>query len=229
MPVPVSGQVGEQVISPGVTTQPLRQGRLADVVVSECSGRFYELAYAGRLYSGGMTATSISNATFTTATLSNTGTPIIGVWNPGSSVLNLVILQAILTITVTAGTATGIGTAVWTTSTGNNAISTGNAPLNRKTLAASGSVAKDMTGVALTGITNNPVIRMGSALYGGLIKNASSVETAVGQNIGMAGVSVENFDGSLIVPPGGFLGLFCTTTPVAHTAAAGLIWAEVPV
>ena len=38
---------------------------------------------------------------------------------------------------------------------------------------------------------------------------------------------VENFDGSLIVPPGAVLGLFSNTTPVAVSAAGTLLWAEV--
>ena len=41
--------------------------------------------------------------------------------------------------------------------------------------------------------------------------------------------SVENFDGSLIVPPGGVLALLGHTTPVAHSAAAEILWEEVSV
>jgi hypothetical protein len=38
---------------------------------------------------------------------------------------------------------------------------------------------------------------------------------------------VENFDGSLIVPPGGVLALMAVTTPVAQSAVAGIVWEEV--
>src|SRR6266480_4992158 len=116
MPIPVSGQVGEQIIGLGVTTQPLRQGQLADVIMTELQGRFYENNFRGRLFSGGQGLFTINNATFTTATLGVTATPIVGVWNPTTSKVNLVLLQAILAVTVTAATATGPGGFAWATS-----------------------------------------------------------------------------------------------------------------
>lgn len=224
----VSGQVGPAVVADGVGSQPFRQEKTGAMVVQEVHGRFYEQCYRGNIYTAGMLLTSISNATFTTATTGVTATPIIGVWNPSSSTVNVVLLQAVLGVTVTAGTATGGGPFAWMACTGNAAISTGITPINRKTLAASGSQAKAFANTALTGMTGTLAVLCGSALSGGLIKNASSVETAVGQNIGTAGVTVENLDGSIIVPPGGVVGLFATTTPVAHSAVSGLVWEEVP-
>ena len=38
----------------------------------------------------------------------------------------------------------------------------------------------------------------------------------------------ENFDGSLIIPPGYVLALMATTTPVAHSAVSNILWEEVP-
>jgi hypothetical protein len=207
----------------------LRLGLLAELVVQELHGRFYETNRVGALFSGGMGLTSISNATFTVGGIAATTTPVSGVFNPSTSTVNVVVLQAMLGVTVTAGTATGGGPFVWAMSVGNTAVSTGNVPLNRRTLALGGAQAKDMTGVALTGITNNVVVRFASALNGGLIKNVSSVETAVGQNIGTIATPVELFDGGLIVPPGGVLALLATTTPVAHSAVSGIVWEEVPV
>lgn len=226
--VVVAGQVGQQTLSDGAVGARLRQGKSAETIVQELHGRFYEQNYRGAVFSGGMGVTSISNATFTTGGIAATTTPIAGVWNPSTSTINVVILQAILNVVVTAATATGCGGFVWAMSVGNTAISTGNVPLNRKTLALSGAQAKDMSGVALTGRTNDVVVRFASALNGGLIKNLSSVETAVGQNIGTVATPIELFDGALIVPPGGVLALLCGTTPVAHSAASGLVWEEVP-
>jgi len=39
--------------------------------------------------------------------------------------------------------------------------------------------------------------------------------------------SIEYIEGAIIVPPGGVLALLATTTPVAHSAASGLLWEEV--
>lgn len=226
MPTQIQIQPGQQNLSDGVAANA-RGGRQGDVIVSELHGRYYEQNYRGNTYSGGMTATSINAATFTTATLGATATPIVGVWNQATSPVNLVIQQVNLQVFLTALTSTGPGAFMWCTSTGNNAISTGNTPLNRKTLLASGSYAKDMSGVALTGLTNNLVVRNGASIAGGSLYNISNIATAAGFQTTLA-PSTDNIDGQWIVPPGGVLALLCTTTPVAHSAATGLIWEEVP-
>lgn len=209
--------------------KPLTAGISGAQRVSDAHGRFMQAALEGRLFSDGMAATSISAATFTTGTLGATGTPIVGVWNPLTSNKNLVILQATMAVTVFAATATGPGVFAWAMSTGNGLISTGNAPLNRLTMVKSGSAAKGLSGVAMTGQTNALVVMMGAVFTGGNLKSISSVETAVGQNIGQAGTTVENFDGSLIVPPGGILALLSSVTAVGHTAASALLWEELPI
>jgi hypothetical protein len=214
---------------------PSRAGNLGDTIISELHGRFYEQAYRGNLFSAGLTTlTSISNATFTVAngasgTLATaaTGTPILGIWNPSISTINAVILQATLGIVVTALTATGAGGFAWVAYAGNTGISTGTATLyNRKNLTASGSQCKNVSGVALTGLTNVGVV-IPSVLNGGPIYNVSEVATAAGFHT-LAQSCTENFDGSIILPPGGLLGLYSTTTPVALSAISSLLWEEVP-
>ena len=217
---PVSGLDGSQVT--------LRQGRTGELIVSELHGRFYEQAYRATLFSGGMTTTAINNATFTSATTGATATPIAGLWNPLSSPVNLVVLQATLSVTLSALQATGAGPFVWMASTSNGAITTGAAPYNRKTLTATGSFARNMAGVALTGMTGTLAIVGGSALGGGAGYNASLLGTAAGFMPQLAGFT-ENLDGSIIVPPGGVLALMATTTPVAHSAASSILWEEVPI
>ena len=223
----VLSQVGERLVQDG-SENIIRADRTGASVVTDAHGRFMEANVRSRLYSGGMTTTSISNVTFTTGTLGATETPIIGVWNPATSQVNLVMLQATLGVTVTAATSTGPGAFVWATSTGNAAISTGNLPFGRRSFLPSGSAAKDMTGVALTGLTNNMVVRWGAALGGGSVNAFSFVGTAAGTT-GVQFTSVENFDGSVIVPPGAVLALLSTTTAVAHSAASSLLWEEVPI
>lgn len=210
------------------TSTPFRADATSAQVVTDAHGRFTEAAVRGLLFSGGMTATAVNNATFTSGTLGATCTPIIGLYNPVNSPVNLVVLQATLSLVTTAATATGTGPLVWATSVGNNVITTGNNPLNRKTLVPSGAYAKDMCGVALTGLTTNLAVRNGSALGGGSLGSFSFVGTAVGQATPQI-ASVENLDGSLIVPPGGVIALLATTTPVAHTASSSILWEELPI
>lgn len=220
-------QTGAQSVSDSTKTLA-RAGRQGDLIVSELHGRFYEQNFRGKLFSGGMALTSISAATFTTGTLGVTCTPIIGVWNPLSNSVNLVILQAYLNVIVTAATNTGPGGFSWATGTAESAISTGTTPFSRSTLLAAGSSAKDMCGIALTGKAANLVVRTASGLGGGSLANFSFVGTAVGQVTGGVG-QTENLDGSFIVPPGGVLALLSNTQAVAHSAVAGLLWEEVPV
>jgi hypothetical protein len=221
----VEGQVGPQVLSDGVNSA-FRQGKSGEQIITHLHGRFFEQNYRSNIFSGGMGLTSISNVIWSTQ-LDATAKPIVGVWNPSTSPVNLVILQAFLGVTITATTNTGGAPYVWATSTANAALTLGSTPLNRKSLVAAGSFAKDMSGIALTGLTNVPVVRGVSGLGAGSIGSFSQIDTAVGFSPSFI-PSVENVDGAWIVPPGGLLALFATTTPVAHSAASMLVWEEIP-
>lgn len=214
------GQTGKQV-GQNVT---VGLGEFSEVAVSELMARFYEANYRSQLYSIGSSTTALSANTIS---LTSSTTPIVGVWNPASSPVNLVILQAGLQVAVQAASSTAQGSFVWATSVGNAAITTGSSPLNRKTLAYSGSQAKGFPGgVALTGLTNNLVIAEGADLAGGLAITTASVAatTAVPTY-----AYVQNFDGSLIVPPGGVLALLNTVSTANLSVASRLLWMEVPV
>jgi hypothetical protein len=226
--VEVTGQVGPEVAA-DATSPPLRQGRSGEAIVQELHGRFYESNFRAAVFSDGMGVTSISNATFTVGGIGATTTPVTGVWNPSTSPVNLVILQATLGVIMTALQATGGGPFVWASSVGNAALTLGTTPLNRKTLVAAGSFAKGLSGVALTGITNPLTVKFGSALSGGSAVTAAFLATQAGAQTQVPTGGVENFDGSLIVPPGGVLALLIGTTPVAHSAASSLVWEEVPI
>lgn len=226
--MPVSqGWVGEVNTADGA--QPnVRMGRQGDQIASELHGRFYEQNYRSRIFTGGMTLTAINNATYTSATTGVTATPLAGIYNPLSSPVNCVVLQATLGLTITALAATGGGPYVWMVNTGQSAITTGANFYNGKSLVATGSYAKNMANAALTGMTGALTIMGGSSLYGGSASNASFTATAVAMQTGQTS-SVENLDGSIIVPPGGLLVLMATTTPVAHSATSRTLHEEVPI
>jgi len=222
----INGQVGPQTNSDGGFS-PIRTGKQGDLIASELHGRFYEQAYRGNLYRTGNTAiTALSANTITSAT-SATGTPITGVYNPAGSGVNLVLLQAFLQIfanSLTSGAAPG-GFA-WLTALAQSAISTGATPINVKTLAASGSVAKGFTGaIALTGLSGS----MGVAFPAEFPNLTGLTYTTLGSTamIPSAG-GIVNIDGSIIVPPGGVLGLYNTTSSTTFSQMSGLLWEEVP-
>jgi hypothetical protein len=211
------------------TAAPFRADITGAQIVADAHGRFQEAALRGTLFSTGMTATSISAATFTTGTLGATGTPIIGVWNPVGSGKNLVVLQAKVNVHITAATATGAGGFMWCVGVNQSAISTGLTPFNRYSLAQSGAVAKGFAGTALTGLSGNLTVMESSAISGGPIGTFSMVGTAVGFITPQGECSIDNIDGSIVVQPGGVLALLCTTTPVAVSATSALLWEEVPI
>lgn len=203
-----------------------RAGQLGDVIVSELHGRYYETNYRGAAYFGGHAAVAALSAN--TITLTATTTPILGVWNPTSNTNNLVILQANLNCfasNLTSGA--GPGAFVWALSLNNGAISTGSNPYNAKTLLQSGSNAKFFAGsTALTGLSNNLVIVAGANLP---CPTGLTYTTLASTALLPSYVGREDFDGSLIVPPGGVLALLNTTSSTVFSAVGKLAWEEVPV
>lgn len=204
-----------------------RGGKSGENIVQGLHGRFYEQCYRGNVYSDGIsTVQAITAATYNIATLGNTATPIAGLWNPSTSPINAVLLAATLNTIKTALQNTGCGPFFWATSIGNTAITTGNTPLNRKTLAKSGSFCKGMSNVALTGLTNNLVVMGASSLIGGSSSLAAFLETQAGMAT-YPFASRELFDGEWIVPPGGVIALLAGSAPVAVSATSMLVWEEV--
>lgn len=211
------------------TAAPATAGFSGAARTNDAHARFVQAALEGRLFSGGIgTVTTIANATFTTATLGATCTPILGIWNPATSLRNAIIYQAILQVVLTALQNTGGGPFVWASSVGNAGLTLGNAPFNRLTGNATGSAVKDMSGVALTGLTNNLVVRQAAGIAGGSVFNIATLDTAAGFGTTLA-PSVENIDGSWVVPPGGVLALLASVTPVAQSVASGALWEEAPI
>lgn len=228
MPTPIAVQVGPSLAADGAVV-PQRSGKLGDVIASDLHGRFFEQCYRGNIYSIGSSKIALSANTITLVAAT---TPILGVWNPSNSPVNLVILQAALQFAANTLTApVPPGYFVWATSLGNAAISTGSAPFNRKTLLSAGSQAKAFPGgVALTGLTNNLVI-LEAADFPNLsdLTDAGTVAASTTTSNATAGAQgVQNFDGSFIVPPGGVLALLNTNSTTTYSAAGRLLWEEVP-
>ena len=194
--------------------------------ITDAHGRFQEAALRGNLFSAGMTTTSISNVTFTTATLGATGTPIVGLWNPIGSGKNLVILQARLQVVITALNRTGPGAFMWCTSVNQSAISTGITPLNRFSLTASGAVGKGFANTAMTGLSGNLTVQEASGLQGGPMPVSGTDILGV---VPYHAPSTDNIDGAIILQPGSIIALLCTTTPVGISAASSILWEEVPI
>jgi hypothetical protein len=202
-------------------------GEFTEMLVTELQPRFYEQVYRGNVFSIGCQLTPLSAATIL---LTASAQPIVGVGNPSTSGVNVVPLQATLIDELNNVTSVALGAFVWASSIGNTAtLTAGLAPFNRKTLVAVGSQCKAFslsTASLLTGLVNNLVI------FDAAEFNTSSglLTTTVAAATPTPSVSgVQNFDGSLIVPPGGVLALLNTVSTVTHSVAARLMWMEIPV
>ncbi|SRR6266436_554158 len=221
----IAGQTGLQALQDGASTPP-RLIRTGELGVSEIHGRFYEQCYRGNLYSIGNVGTALSANSIT---LTATTTPILGVWNPATSPVNLVILQASLQLYINTLTApVGAGPLFWAASIGNTALSAGAPVFSRRTLSFSGSQAAGFSGGnALTGLTNN-VVKFDAADFTNA--TAQTYGTIVAPTSGTTLTSfggVQNFDGSLIVPPGGVLALLNANSTTTMNAVGRLLWEEV--
>jgi hypothetical protein len=218
----IHGQVGEVIQqSPGVDA-PVRLGAMGELVIQQGSGRFYEQAYRGRLYSGFMANTVLSANTIT---LSATTTPIIGLWNPLTSLVNLVVLQIGINLSVVANAAVNPGSIVLAGSTGNGALTLGLLGWNRKTLGQAGSTGKYFTiATALTGLTTTLVI------FDTITEAPTWVAAAPATAVGAPSVGgTYNVDGSLIIPPGGIICALNTISSTTVNVESRILWAEVPI
>lgn len=212
----------------GGTFKPLTAGISGGQRTVDAHGRFMEAALSQRLFSAGMTTTSISNVTFTTGTLGATATPIIGLWNPMNSGKNVIVLQARVQLIANAVTTfTGPGALMWCTAVNQSAISTGITPLSRYSLTASGSVAKGFANTALTGLSGNLTVQEASGLIS-FSNNFSNALTAVSQATAAA-AGIDHIDGALVLVPGSVLALLGTTTPISVSGASSILWEEVPI
>ena len=209
-----------------------RGGNLGDLIASELHGRFYEQNYQGNLFSiGCMPATTAAPTPLSAATILLTASaqPIVGLWNPLNSLVNAVILQAMLVDVINNVTSVAPGSFVWAASLGNSSLTAGLSPWNRKTLSQSGSQVKGFslsTASLLTGLTNNLVIFDAAEfnVASGLLTTTVAASTPTPSVSGIA-----NIDGNIIVPPGGVLALLNTVSSITHSVTARLLWEEVPV
>jgi hypothetical protein len=225
---PASGIVGPQTVTDGQRAFA-RYGRQGDHLVSELHGRFYEQVARGNVYSFG---TKLQSLPANAGALDATSQPVLAVWNPPGSGLNLAILQIALASTInTFTTPAGYGMFVLASSTGNTGpLANSGAGFSRKTLSSGGGQGRGWAMSAnLTGLTNNLVIFQGlgeltcpsSLTYGTIVAPTS------GTTIASYG-GVANIDGSIIVQPGTLLAVLIQAATTTFSVGGSIMWEEVP-
>lgn len=219
-------KMGPQVFAAGVKGE-MRGGATGEGIVQQLHGRLYQSCYDGKLFSIGCQLTALSAAT---VLLTASGQPIVGVWNPSTSGVNISVVRATLVTSINNATSVAPGGFIWASSVGNvNPLTAGLNPFNRKSLAATGSAVKAFslsTASLLAGLTNAltfldvPEFNVASSLATTAIAATSAVPSTGG---------TQDFEGSLIVPPGGVLALLNTVATTTHSVAARIVWEEIAV
>ena len=204
----MAGRAGVARFGDGQSTLDTRLGQQGDLVMSELHGRYYEQAVRKNVYF----SLCVARATSLPATAS------IGsiVFNPPDSGVNLAISKWQSQVIATSATLTGIGLAVGyqptTPTTVTAADATGSTYLTQPTLLTGKAKA-----YAIATVLVAPV------MVAMLHHNTAAINT-----VGIDQASGD-FEGQLIVPPGGFI---CFAATGAAAAASGhtswISWEEVP-
>lgn len=188
-------------------------GSFGEILDTKLNPDYYQLVKAGRVYQAG--AAGANPSAFTGAAA---GTPLIGLFNPTASGLDLVILQARLAIRTTGTAAGNLDFNFWGVNQGGVAVTgTQTASRNLYSLAATGGVGYAMVNTANT-----------AALASNLIAPSFSVG-AVGATAALnVATFVDDIKGTIIVAPGCYLAFGAASALTAGSLDASLVWAEIP-
>jgi hypothetical protein len=201
----IQGQVGPQQVVAGDTPN-IAQGKGAEILVSEYQGKYYTLAYAGRVF---MTC---NQTVATLSTLSTTYTGLL-VANPIGSGVNAILLQCAVAL---ASAPAGISTV------GHQASVT-----IQKT-----NITNGTANTIYNGVLGGPAATVCVASVAATLPTAPVQVRSLGVGVTATGAAapiafaLDDIAGSLILPPGTYCGLGYVTT--APAVIASYHWCELP-
>jgi len=205
--IPSTRQTGGTPNNPG--------GTYGEALMSELAPQYYTLLKAGKVFS--LSASGVNPAAFTGGAA---GTPLLGLYNPANSHVDLVILR-VVTSPRNTGTAAaaGLGFNFYAANQGGVAVTgTQTQARNMYTQSNTGSAAYGMVNTANT-----------AALASSLIMPSTCVGVTTTTPGVLANVFADDLRGSIIVAPGCYLAYGATLALTAGVVDATLIWAEIPV
>lgn len=202
-------------------------GETSDLLVTELQARYYQNTYRGQKYTAATALGGVATAAaqlFSTAI--GTFTPILAIYNPLTSAVNLVVEHIWSGLSAAPlATATQTGAYVLVVGAGQSITNGQSAtPVNNKTLKAAGSLAIGISNAVLAGAVGNATAFR--PLSGGI-----ELVTAAANTSGLVGaLSLEEVAGSIIIPPGGFLAIAMgiSNAVAGHFTTAGMTWDELP-
>jgi len=188
-------------------------GTFGESFVSELTPVYYSLLKSGRVYSSSFAA--ITPSAFVGAAA---GTPAIGIYNPATSGVDLVLLMAKLAIRTTGTAAVATDWNFWQVNQGGVAVTgTQTQARNMYSLAATGSAAYAMVNTSNT-----------AALASTLTMPSVSIGLTAATAITNVQVLSDDIRGAIVVAPGCYLAWGNSVATTAGSFDGAIIWAEIP-
>lgn len=208
----IQGQVGPtstQSVQPGATPT-VRLGQLGDVIVSELHGRYYETTFRKNMFTAVLTA-----GTTTSAGLSTTFTGLL-LLNPNNSTANFVINKVGMSFGVAFAAAAAIGL-----QTGNQST----ALLSGLTTTNTSITSNYVSRITSQGLTYSAATTTGPALASVFGTGLTGAITTVPAYNGI----LVDLEGSIVVPPGGWVATYTgTASGASGLLAASIQYEEIP-
>ena len=210
----MASRAGVARFGDGQSTLDQRIGQQGDVIVSELHARYYEQAVRRNVF--------FSHSKVRATSLGATAQIGHILWNPPDSGVNLVLLKWASMVSVTSATTTGFCLGFSYQSTTPTAVTVSDvsgstfALMSGATLTVfpQGKVKAYSIATLLNAPTDGPLLHHNTAAI-----NATGVENMSG-----------DFEGIIVIPPGGILTINALGTAAAAAAhTSSLFWEEVPV
>ena len=210
----IQGQAGNIPSARQVAGTPnVPSGSFGEILVSELNPVYYSLLKNNKVFS--LSAAAANPTAFTGGAA---GTPLLGLFNPVQSGVDLVILQARVGIRTTGTVAGTIDLNFWAANQGGVAVTgTQTQARNAYSQANTGSAAYGMVNTvntaAVTATLIAPSVSLGAVAAGAALN---------------VGIFVDDVKGLIVVPPGGYLAYGSAGALTGGSIDAALLWAELP-
>lgn len=204
------------------TNLPILQGKQTEMITSELHGKYYTQTYRGNTF---WAATALAGLTLSIVTA--TTNTCFAIWNPQGSGKNLSLMSVTITPTTAMTTASGYGYGFLLNA--GAAIGTA-APISAITL---------ITATRGPGLLNNSGVGTSVAIVAGAmtLTSASLAMRGMGGSAGTGAITApaqqptirEDFDGTMIIPPGTVFFVGTTVASSGQTATGvSAVWEETP-
>jgi hypothetical protein len=192
----------------------LPNGQYGELLMSELNPVYYGLLKAGKVFSVSGTAANPSAFIGGAA-----GTPLIGVYNPAGSGVDIVPLQLRMSIRTTGSAAVATDFNFWAVNQGGVAVTgTQTAARNLYSQANAGAAAYCMINTANT-----------AALASTLILPSFSIGLTAATAVTNVALLADDLKGLGMLAPGNYLAWGASVAPTSASVDYALIWAEIAV